>query len=92
MPVGHTWQANWQPWEYRDPNHLFEDAYHLRSNPRFELIDYDISADRSTSPAPEPSQTQSSKNLKRMFKGVIVIDGQERHITETVLSHLWRMR
>jgi 2-isopropylmalate synthase len=62
--------------------HLFEDAYHLRSNPRFELIDYDISADRSTSPAPpEPGQTQSSKNLKRMFKGVIAIDGQEHHIT-----------
>ncbi|KAN0073922.1 hypothetical protein V8E54_007859 [Elaphomyces granulatus] len=61
--------------------HLFEDAYHLRSNPRFELIDYDISADRSTSPAPELGQTQSSKNLKRMFKGVIAIDGQEHHIT-----------
>ncbi|OXV07559.1 hypothetical protein Egran_04677 [Elaphomyces granulatus] len=61
--------------------HLFEDAYHLRSNPRFELIDYDISADRSTSPAPELGQTQSSKNLKRMFQGVIAIDGQEHHIT-----------
>ena len=60
--------------------HLFEDSYHLRSTPRFELLDYDISADRSTSPAPEPGQTQSSKNLKRMFKGVIAIDGQEHHI------------
>jgi 2-isopropylmalate synthase len=60
---------------------LFEEAYHLRSNPRFELIDYDISADRSTSPAPpELGQTQSSKNLKRMFKGVIAIDGQEHRI------------
>jgi 2-isopropylmalate synthase len=60
---------------------LFEDTYHLRSNPRFELTDYDISADRSTSPAPpEPGQTLSSKNLKRMFKGVVAIDGQEHPI------------
>jgi 2-isopropylmalate synthase len=60
---------------------LFEEAYCLRSNPRFELIDYDITADRSTSPAPGLGRTQSSKNLKRMFKGVIAIDGQEHHIT-----------
>jgi 2-isopropylmalate synthase len=60
---------------------LFQDAYHLRSNPRFELIDYDISADRSTSPAPpEPGQTQSSKNLRRLFKGIISIDGQEHPV------------
>jgi 2-isopropylmalate synthase len=61
---------------------LFEDTYHLRSNPRFELIDYDITADRSVSPAPpESGQTQSSKNLKRMFKGIVAIDGQEHAIT-----------
>jgi 2-isopropylmalate synthase len=57
---------------------LFEDAYHLRTNARFELIDYDIKADRSQSPAPvEPGRTQSSRNLRRMFTGVISIDGQE---------------
>lgn len=59
---------------------LFEENYHLLSKPRFELLDYDISADRSTSPAPVPGQTQSSKDLKRRFKGVIVIDGQEHHL------------
>jgi 2-isopropylmalate synthase len=64
--------------------HLFEVAYHLRSNPRFELIDYDITADRSTSPTPpEPGRTQSSKNLKRRFKGVISIDGQEHDLVGT---------
>ena len=60
--------------------HLFEDSYHLRSTPRFKLLDYDISADRSTSPAPMPGQTQSSENPKRMFKGVIAINGQEHHL------------
>jgi 2-isopropylmalate synthase len=55
---------------------LFENAYHLRGNPRFELVDYDITADRPASPAPpEPGKTQSSRNLKRMFKGIISIDG-----------------
>ncbi|KAF2663920.1 2-isopropylmalate synthase [Microthyrium microscopicum] len=60
---------------------LFTNAYHLNSNPRFELIDYDITADRSQSPAPpEPGRTQSTKNLRRMFKGVISIDGQEHAV------------
>jgi 2-isopropylmalate synthase len=60
---------------------LFEEAYYLKQNPRFELIDYDITTDRSQSPAPpEPGKTQSSKNLRRMFKGVISIDGQEHAI------------
>ncbi|KAF2274763.1 2-isopropylmalate synthase [Westerdykella ornata] len=60
---------------------LFEDAYHLKSNPRFSLVDYDISADRSKSPAPpEPGKAQSSANLQRKFKGVIEIDGQQHTI------------
>ncbi|KAF2265233.1 2-isopropylmalate synthase [Lojkania enalia] len=60
---------------------LFEDAYHLRRNPRFSLVDYDITSDRSTSPAPpEVGKTQSNRNLKRVFKGVIEIDGQEHSI------------
>ena len=61
--------------------HLFEMSYHLKSTPRFELLDYDISADRSTSPSPLPSQTHSSKNPKRVFKGVVAISGQELHLT-----------
>ncbi|KAF2469728.1 2-isopropylmalate synthase [Lindgomyces ingoldianus] len=60
---------------------LFEDAYHLKRNPRFSLVDYDITTDRSTSPAP-PSvgKTQSNRNLKRLFSGVIEIDGLEHKI------------
>ncbi|KAF2086343.1 2-isopropylmalate synthase [Saccharata proteae CBS 121410] len=61
---------------------LFKEAYHLEHNPRFTLIDYDITTDRSVSPAPptEPGKTQSTKNLKRMFSGVIEIDGHEHRI------------
>ncbi|KAF2183657.1 2-isopropylmalate synthase [Zopfia rhizophila CBS 207.26] len=60
---------------------LFEDAYHLKRNTRFSLIDYDITTDRSTSPAPpEVGKTQSNRNLKRLFSGVIEIDGQEHKI------------
>jgi 2-isopropylmalate synthase len=44
--------------------YLFEESYHLRSTRRFELLDYDISADRSTSPAPMPSQTHSPRDRK----------------------------
>lgn len=68
----------------REITKLFEDAYHLKRNPRFSLIDYDITADRSKSPAPpEPGKTQSSRNLQRKFKGVIEIDGQEHTIEGT---------
>ncbi|KAE9984774.1 hypothetical protein BLS_001347 [Venturia inaequalis] len=60
---------------------LFEDAYHLKQNPRFELIDYDIMADRSASPAPPvDGKTARGGNLRRVFKGVIAIDHQEHHI------------
>jgi 2-isopropylmalate synthase len=68
----------------REITKLFEDAYHLKRNPRFSLVDYDITADRSKSPAPpEPGKTQSSRNLQRKFKGVIEIDGQEHTIEGT---------
>jgi 2-isopropylmalate synthase len=63
---------------------LFEEAYHLKRNPRFGLVDYDITADRSKSPAPpEAGKTQSNRNLQRKFRGVIEIDGQEHHIEGT---------
>lgn len=60
---------------------LFEDAYHLKRNPRFDLIDYTITTERSTSPAP-PSQgkTATTRNQRRMFEGVIEIDGLEHRI------------
>jgi 2-isopropylmalate synthase len=61
---------------------LFEEAYHLRKNPRFSLIDYDITSDRTTSPAPpEPGRTQSNRYLQRVFRGVIEIDGLEHNIS-----------
>ncbi|KAI0153515.1 2-isopropylmalate synthase [Pestalotiopsis sp. NC0098] len=57
---------------------LFEETYFLRDHPRFNIIDYSISVDRSVSPAPAvPGKTQDTKNLGRVFEGVITIDGQE---------------
>ncbi|EDU43591.1 2-isopropylmalate synthase [Pyrenophora tritici-repentis Pt-1C-BFP] len=61
--------------------HLFEEAYHLKRNPRFSLIDYEIKADRSETPQPpQDGRTVSSRNLRRIFNGVIEIDGQEHKI------------
>lgn len=64
---------------------LFVDAYHLNRNPRFSLVDYDITTDRSSSPAPPAAnegekKSASNKNLRRRFKGVIEIDGQEHEV------------
>ncbi|EAA65670.1 hypothetical protein AN0840.2 [Aspergillus nidulans FGSC A4] len=61
---------------------LFEDAYHLKTNPRFNLVDYNITTDRSQSPAPpEPGKALNTKNLKRRFTGIIEIDGLQHAIT-----------
>ncbi|KAL2818321.1 hypothetical protein BJX63DRAFT_383984 [Aspergillus granulosus] len=61
---------------------LFEDAYHLKSNPRFNLVDYNITTDRSQSPAPpEPGKALNTKNLKRRFTGIVEIDNQQHAIT-----------
>ncbi|KAF7118750.1 hypothetical protein CNMCM5793_008374 [Aspergillus hiratsukae] len=61
---------------------LFEGAYHLKSNPRFNLVDYNITTDRSQSPAPpEPGKALNTKNLKRRFTGIIEIDGIQHAIT-----------
>ena len=66
---------------------LFIESYHLEKNPRFHLVDYDITADRSetsTTAAAEPGKrTASSRNLRRKFKGVIDIDGSEHAIEGT---------
>lgn len=60
---------------------LFESTYYLKENPRFTLVDYTISIDRSTSPAPPaPGKHQDTKNLKRSFEGVVSIDGQEHKL------------
>lgn len=61
---------------------LFEDAYHLTQNPRFTLIDYNITAvrgEQATTSAGQPPQTgvpaQNTSSNKRQFAGVIAIDG-----------------
>lgn len=61
---------------------LFEQTYFLRENPRFSILDYSISVDRSTSPAPPPEaqgqgRTQDTRDLARVFEGVVAIDGRE---------------
>ncbi|KAH7071768.1 hypothetical protein FB567DRAFT_210272 [Paraphoma chrysanthemicola] len=63
---------------------LFEEEYHLKRNPRFSLIDYEITADRSKSPAPpQEGKTAKSGNLRRIFNGVIEIDHQEHELRGT---------
>ena len=75
----------------REIQHLFEEAYHLKKNPRFTLVDYNITAVRQPSPAPErkisarqPPQTavptQNTSTNKRQFAGVIAIDGVQHPI------------
>ena len=61
---------------------LFRDTYHLKSNPRFNLVDYNITTDRSSTPAPpEPGKALNTRNLKRRFTGIIEIDGVQHAIT-----------
>ncbi|KAJ5625160.1 hypothetical protein N7510_001469 [Penicillium lagena] len=61
---------------------LFERAYHLKSNPRFNLVDYNITTDRSQSPAPpEPGKALNTRNLKRRFTGIVEIDNVQHGIT-----------
>ncbi|KAI0850764.1 2-isopropylmalate synthase [Daldinia vernicosa] len=57
---------------------LFEQTYFLQEHPRFNIIDYSISFDRSSSPVPPaPGTTQETKNLARVFEGIVAIDGRE---------------
>ena len=60
---------------------LFEEAYHLRDNPRFALVDYNIVADRARSPSPAPGRTISTRDLRRNFSGVVSVDGVEHRIS-----------
>lgn len=56
---------------------LFEETYYLKQNPRFSIVDYSIMPDRSKSPAPEAGKTQDTKDLNRVFSGVVRCDGRE---------------
>ena len=60
---------------------LFEKTYFLNETPRFTIVDYSITPDRSRSPAPpKPGKTQDTRNLKRVFEGVIAVEGKEYHV------------
>jgi len=60
---------------------LFQQTYFLSENPRFTIVDYSINPDRSSSPAPPaPGKTQDTKNLMRVFEGVVAIDGIEHKL------------
>ncbi|SPO05890.1 probable 2-isopropylmalalate synthase [Cephalotrichum gorgonifer] len=57
---------------------LFEKTYFLPENPHFSLVDYSITPDRSHSPVPSTAgKTQDTKDLVRIFDGVILVDGKE---------------
>jgi 2-isopropylmalate synthase len=76
----------------REIQYLFEEAYHLKKNPRFTLVDYNITAVRTSSPAPkkptssvgQPPQTvapaQNTSTSKRQFAGIVAIDGIQHPI------------
>jgi 2-isopropylmalate synthase len=60
---------------------LFEQTYYLKEHPRFNIVDYSISVDRpASSVAPIPGKTRDTKNLARIFEGVISIDGKEHQL------------
>jgi len=60
---------------------LFEDAYHLKRTPRLVLVDYNIVADRSRSPAPpRGGKRLNTQDLRRTFTGVVELDGHEHEI------------
>ena len=64
----------------REIQFLFEEAYHLRKNPRFTLVDYNISTVRSDSGAPAETNSTPSGTLKRRFAGIVAVDGIEHPI------------
>jgi 2-isopropylmalate synthase len=67
----------------REITGLFEKTYFLYENPKFFLLDYNITADRSRSPAPRDGKALVTRDLKRWFDGVISVDGVEQRIKGT---------
>ena len=65
----------------REVKKLFEDAYLATSNQHYVLVDYNITADRSASPAPpQTGRALNTQNLRRYFDGVISVNDKEQHI------------
>lgn len=63
---------------------LFEDAYYLKRDPRLTLIDYEMTSDRTASPVRvEGGRTQRNENYKRLFTGIVELDGKEQQIKGT---------
>lgn len=62
---------------------LFEEAYHIRGNPRMQLVDYEMTSDRTASPARLDGRRPSNASFRRMFTGVVEIDGTEHQIRGT---------
>ncbi|KAI1638046.1 hypothetical protein F4809DRAFT_639967 [Biscogniauxia mediterranea] len=57
---------------------LFEKTYFPLDHPRFNILDYSISIDRSTSPVPPGSgKTRGTRNLSCLFESIVSIDGRE---------------
>ncbi|PFH59280.1 hypothetical protein XA68_12596 [Ophiocordyceps unilateralis] len=60
---------------------LFEETYFIKDNPRFTIVDYSIQPDRSSSPGPATlGKTQDTKDMKRVFEGVVLCNGTEHQL------------
>lgn len=60
----------------REIKKLFEEAYHLNTNPRFSMVDYNITTERPAAATDsETGKAVSTQNMKRRFTGIIEIDG-----------------
>lgn len=64
----------------REITDLFRRTYHLSDSPKFFLVDYNIAADRSRSPAPRQGRALNTRDLRRWFDGVVSVDGVEHNV------------
>ena len=60
---------------------LFQDTYHLKGAPRFTLVDYSITPDRSVPFFAEEGRSQNTQNSMRRFEGVVDWDRKEHKIS-----------
>jgi len=68
----------------REITRLFEDAYHMTTDPRMSLVDYDMTSDRTMSPSRVAGErTARNKDTPRTFTGIIEVDGEEQQIKGT---------